>query len=60
MEPTMTKMLAESTELQKEFDEKKAKDPVFAKNPDAIYTWFYSKTKYYDERYLFYPVGRSF
>jgi hypothetical protein len=60
MEPTMTKMLAESPELQKEFDEKKAKDPVFTKDSNAIYSWFYSKTKYYDERYLLYPVGRSF
>lgn len=60
MEPTMTKMLAESPDLQKEFDQKKATDPVFANDSYAIYTWFYSKTKYYDERYLLYPVGRSF
>ena len=60
MEPMMIKMLSESPELQKEFDEKKAKDSVFANDPDAIYTWFYSKTKYYDERYLLYPIGRSF
>ena len=59
MEPTMKKMLEESPELQKEFDQKKAADPVFATNPNAIYTWFYSKTKYYDERYLLYPVGRN-
>ncbi len=59
MEPTMKKMLEESPELQKEFDEKKAADPVFAKDSNAIYTWFYSKTKYYDDRYLLYPVGRN-
>ncbi len=58
MEPTMTKMLSESPELQKEFDQKKAADAVFANDPNAIYSWFYSKTKYYDERYLLYPVGR--
>lgn len=57
MEPTMTKMLADSPELQKEFEDKKASDPVFANDPDAIYIWFYSKTKYYDERYLLYPIG---
>ena len=56
----MIKMLAESPELQKEFDQKKATDPVFANDSYAIYTWFYSKTKYYDDRYLLYPVGRSF
>ncbi len=59
MEPTMKKMLDESPELQKEFEQKKAADTVFANNPNAIYTWFYSKTKYYDERYLLYPVGRN-
>jgi hypothetical protein len=59
MEPTMTKMLEDSPELQKEFDQKKAADTAFANDPNAIYTWFYSKTKYYDERYLLYPVGRA-
>jgi hypothetical protein len=59
MEPTMKKMLEDSPELQKEFDQKKAADATFAKNSNAIYAWFYSKTKYYDERYLLYPVGRK-
>ncbi|QJP34672.1 carboxypeptidase [Nonlabens sp. Ci31] len=59
MEPTITKMLKDSLELQKEFEDKKASDTVFANDPDAIYIWFYSKTKYYDERYLLYPVGRA-
>lgn len=58
MEPTMTKILAESPELQKEFEDKKASDNVFANDPYAIYIWFYSKTNYYDHRYLLYPVGR--
>ncbi len=58
MEPTAKKMLDESPALQKEFKEKKAKDPAFAKDPIAILTWFYSKTKFYDDRYLLYPVGR--
>ena len=59
MEPTMTKMLADSPEFQKEFEDKKASDTKFANDPYAIYTWFYSKTKHYDERYLLYPVGRG-
>ena len=59
MEPTMTKMLQDSPELQKEFDDKKASDAAFANDPYAIYIWFYSKTKFYDERYLLYPVGRA-
>lgn len=59
MEPTMTKMLADSDELKKEFEAKKATNATFAKDPNAIYTWFYSKTKYYDQKYLLYPVGRA-
>ncbi|MEO5893478.1 MAG: M14 family metallopeptidase [Ferruginibacter sp.] len=59
MEPTIKKMLEDSPELKKEFEQKKASDAVFAKDPDAIFSWFYSKTKYYDSRYLLYPVGRE-
>jgi hypothetical protein len=59
MEPMAKKMLEESPELQKEFEEKKASDKSFAKNQSAILTWFYSKTKYYDDHYLLYPIGRA-
>jgi murein tripeptide amidase MpaA len=59
MEPTIKKMLEESPELQKEFEQKKAQDSMFANNPNAIFTWFYSKTKYYDDHYLLYPVGKE-
>ena len=59
MEPTAKKMLEESPAFQKEFEHKKTQDTAFANNPDAILTWFYSKTKYYDDRYLLYPVGRE-
>jgi len=59
MEPMAKKMLEESPELQKEFELKKAQDKAFANNQNAILTWFYSKTKYYDDRYLLYPVGRE-
>lgn len=59
LEPTIKKMLQDSPELQKEFEEKKAADTIFANDSNAIYTWFYSKTKYYDEHYLLYPVGRD-
>ena len=57
MEPTMKKMLEESPDLRNEFEQKKSGDPGFEKDPDAIYSWFYSKTNYYDARYLLYPVG---
>ena len=59
MEPLIKKMLEESAELKKEFEAKKSSDASFAKNQNAIYEWFYSKSKYYDERYLLYPVGRE-
>ncbi len=59
MEPMAKKMLDNSPELRKEFEEKKASDKAFATNQHAILSWFYSKTKYYDERYLLYPVGRE-
>lgn len=59
MQPTMKKMLEESPELKKEFEQKRTHDAAFAKDPDAILAWFYSKTKYYDDRYLLYPVARG-
>ena len=58
MEPLAKKMLEESPELKKEFELKKEQDKEFANNPNSILTWFYSKTKFYDDRYLLYPVGR--
>jgi len=60
MEPMAKKMLEDSPDLQKEFEEKKAADKVFFNDQNAILTWFYSKTKFYDDRYLLYPVGREF
>ncbi len=59
MEPTIKKMLADSPELTKEFELKKATDTAFANNPTAIYNWFYSKSNYHDQSYLLYPVGRE-
>lgn len=59
MQPLAKKMLDESPALQKEFEQKKELDKDFANNPYAIFKWFYSKTKYYDDRYLLYPIGRE-
>lgn len=59
MEPTMTKMLEDNAVLKAEFELKKVQDTQFATDPNAIYNWFYSKTKYYDSRYLLYPIGRK-
>ena len=46
--------------VPKEFEEKIAQDKAFANDQNAILTWFYSKTKFYDDRYLLYPIGREF
>jgi len=59
MEPMAKRMLEDSPELKKEFEEKKRQNKVFADNPDALLTWFYSRTKYYDDRYMLYPVARE-
>ena len=59
MEPMIKKMLEESPELKKEFEKKISEDVSFANNSNAIFTWFYNKTNYYDDRYLLYPVGRE-
>jgi hypothetical protein len=59
MEPMAKKMLEDSPTLRKEFEEKTKEDKAFANDPNAILTWFYSKTKFYDDRYLLYPVGRA-
>jgi hypothetical protein len=52
------KIMEESPELRKEFGQREEQDKAFANNPNAILNWFYSKTKYYDDSYLLYPVGR--
>ena len=49
----------DSPALRKEFEEKKAADKIFANDQNAILIRFYSKTKYYDDRYPLYPVGRD-
>lgn len=59
MEPMAKIMLEDSPELKKEFEQKIAQDKDFANDPNAIFSWFYSKTKYYDDRYLLYPVARE-
>jgi len=58
MEPMAKHMLETDPALKKEFEQKKLDEPAFAKDQTAILTWFYSKTKFYDDRYLLYPVGR--
>ena len=60
MEELAALMLAENPVLKAEFEKKKTGDSVFAKNPDAILNWFYSKTLYWDNHKDIYPVGKIF
>jgi murein tripeptide amidase MpaA len=60
MEPLAAKMLAEDPALKAEFEKKKSEDPAFAKNPNAILNWFFSKTPYWDNHKDIYPVGKIF
>ena len=60
IEPMITKMLAEDPALKKEFEGKKARDTIFAKNPAMITNWFFMKTPYYDKRKNIYPVGKIY
>ncbi|MBI2516153.1 MAG: M14 family metallopeptidase [Opitutae bacterium] len=55
--PMAEKMLADSPPLKAEFEAKLAADEKFAKDPTARLQWFYARSKFYDERYLLYPVG---
>lgn len=55
--PLAEKMLADDPRLKAEFEAKLAADEKFAKGPQARLTWFYARSKFYDERYLLYPVG---
>ena len=52
-------MLARDPALKAEFEKKLAADPAFAASPEARLGWFYARTRYYDARYLLYPVGRE-
>lgn len=60
IEPMIPKLFAENPGLKAEFEKKKADDPQFAKNPNAMLNWFYSKTPYWDKRKDIYPVGKIF
>lgn len=60
MEKTAREMLEESDTLRSAFEEKKAADPEFAKDPDRILQWFYRRTPYWDDRKDVYPVGKVF
>ncbi len=55
--PLAEKMLAADPELKKEFEAKLAADKAFAADPAARLQWFYTRSKFADERFQLYPVG---
>ena len=50
-------LLAEHPEWATELAARKAADPDFAADPQAIRHWFYMRTPYYDDRVGIYPVA---
>ncbi|MGE5423726.1 MAG: M14 family metallopeptidase [Syntrophothermus sp.] len=60
LEPLAEKYLKERPEIRAEFEQKMKSDTSFAKNPNAILNWFYSKSPYRDQNMNVYPVGRIF
>lgn len=55
--PMAEKMLAADPKLKAEFEAKLAADPKFAADPQARLQWFYERSRFYDDRYLLYPIG---
>jgi hypothetical protein len=55
--PMAEKMLAADPQLKADFEAKLAADPKFAADPQARLQWFYERSRFYDDRYLLYPVG---
>ncbi|MGA2256374.1 MAG: M14 family metallopeptidase [Thermoguttaceae bacterium] len=55
--PMAERMLAEDKALKAKFEARLAADPEFAKEPTARLQWFYQRSRFFDERYLLYPVG---
>jgi hypothetical protein len=59
LEPLAEKMLAADPQLAAEFQKKLATDAAFRASSDERLRWFYSRTPFWDERWLLYPIGRE-
>jgi hypothetical protein len=60
MEKMAREMLKNDPALKTEFESKMKNDTTFAKNPNTILNWFYSKTPYWDDHFNSYPIGKIF
>ena len=57
-EPIARRMMADSPELRKQFEEKLASDPKFAADRQARLAWWYQQSKYQPEDSGRYPIVR--
>lgn len=57
IEPLARWMLQKDENLRNEFELKKRTEPEFANDKAKVYAWFYERSRFYDDRYLVYPVG---
>lgn len=57
-EDDAAEMLSTDPALKSRFEAEKAKNPEFAKNPDAQLNWLYKNSPFYEKTFLMYPVGR--
>jgi hypothetical protein len=55
--PMAEAMLQEDAALADEFEKWLQDNPNDAKKPEGRLRWFYERTRYFDERWLLYPVG---
>lgn len=55
--PLAERMLADDPKLAAEFAAKLKSDEKFAGDPTARLQWFYERSRFYDDRYLLYPIG---
>lgn len=51
-------LLANNSDLRKEFLEKKASDTAFANNGRSQLTWIYKKSNHYEKAHMRYPIFR--
>lgn len=58
LEPLARRMLAQDPALGEAFVRRKAEDPAFAKDPEAMLNWFYLRSPWGDPRMNLDPVGR--
>ncbi len=57
-EDLAAEILQYNSQLKDAFEKKKREDPVFAKDPDAMLSFIYTRSKYSEPGYMIYPVAR--